>query len=190
MRLDRSMVVDSIQALWIIWAAYWLVNAFGNKRSVYRQSVLRGFFYRVIVVGAIVVLFSVGSHKNPIFSETVWTQIGGVVLCAAGIGLAIWARRILGTNWSGLITLKENHELIRHGPYRFVRHPIYSGVILAMIGTVLAIQPFLQGLAVLAILAIALKLKSLGEEKLMMSQFPDSYPRYKNEVKSLIPFVL
>jgi protein-S-isoprenylcysteine O-methyltransferase Ste14 len=77
----------------------------------------------------------------------------------------------------------------RHGQYRFVRHPIYSGIILGIVGTVFAARAFAQGVAFLGSLTILLKLKSLGEEKVMMRQFPDSYSRYQREVKALVPFV-
>lgn len=187
--LDRNTVAITVALLWLIWAAYWTVNAFGNKRSVYKQSLKSRLLYLAAAIVVFTMIRNSGTSRIPIFRETISTQITGLAMCAAGIALAIHARRILGSNWSGLITLKENHELIRTGPYRFVRHPIYSGLILAVAGSVIAADPFLRGVILLALVAIGLKLKSLGEEKILIPQFPESYPIYKREVKSLIPFV-
>ena len=189
MVLNSKLVADCLWALWLIWGVYWTVYSFGNKRTVYRQSLRSRLLYFGFAFVVIVAVRHMTIPGTPIFQETIWTQIGGLLLCAAGIGTTLWARRILGSNWSGLITLKENHELIRTGPYRFVRHPIYSGLILAVAGSVIAADPFLRGVILLALVAIGLKLKSLGEEKILIPQFPESYPIYKREVKSLIPFV-
>ena len=187
--LDRNTVAITVALLWLIWAAYWTVNAFGNKRSVYKQSLKSRLLYLAAAIVVFTMIRNSGTSRIPIFRETISTQITGLAMCAAGIALAIHARRILGSNWSGLITLKENHELIRSGPYRFVRHPIYSGFILAVAGTIIATNPTALGLSILALVALGLKLKSLGEEKILIPQFPESYPQYKREVKSLIPFV-
>jgi protein-S-isoprenylcysteine O-methyltransferase Ste14 len=187
--LDREIVAICIESLWAIFAVYWLVNAFGNKRSVYMQSWKSRLLYLFALIAAVDLSRKITMARIAIFPETLWTQTGGILLCAAGIALAIWARRILGSNWSGLITLKENHELIRTGPYRFVRHPIYSGIILGVIGSIIAVNPTVRGLLILGVVAIGLKLKSLGEEKILLPEFPEAYPEYKREVKSLIPFV-
>jgi protein-S-isoprenylcysteine O-methyltransferase Ste14 len=187
--LDRNTVAITVALLWLIWAAYWTVNAFGNKRSVYKQSLKSRLLYLAAAIVVFTMIRNSGTSRIPIFRETISTQITGLAMCAAGIALAIHARRILGSNWSGLITLKENHELIRNGPYRFVRHPIYSGLILAVAGTVIATNPTALGLCVFALVAIGLKLKSLGEEKILIPKFPESYPQYKRQVKSLIPYV-
>jgi len=187
--LDRNTVAITVALLWLIWAVYWTVNAFGNKRSVYKQSLKSRLLYLAAAIVVFTMIRNSGTSRIPIFRETISTQIAGLAICAAGIALAIHARRILGSNWSGLITLKENHELIRSGPYRFVRHPIYSGFILAVAGTIIATNPTALGLSILALVALGLKLKSLGEEKILIPQFPESYPQYKREVKSLIPFV-
>src|SRR6185312_13977721 len=107
----------------------------------------------------------------------------------AGIAIAIWARRILGTNWSALVTLKEGHTLIRRGPYAYVRHPIYSGILLAAAGTFLAVLPTLQGIISFCLLFVGFRLKSRLEERVLSQQFPDEYPQYFREVKALVPFI-
>jgi protein-S-isoprenylcysteine O-methyltransferase Ste14 len=186
---DREIVAISIESLWAIFALYWLVNAFGNKRSIYMQSGRSRLLYLIALFAAVDLSRKIPMARIAFFPVSIWTQTAGILLCAAGIALAIWARRILGSNWSGLITLKENHELIRTGPYRFVRHPIYSGIILAVAGTIIAVNPTMRGLLILGVVAIGLKFKSLGEEKILLPEFPEAYPEYKREVKSLIPFL-
>jgi protein-S-isoprenylcysteine O-methyltransferase Ste14 len=112
----------------------------------------------------------------------------GLVLTLAGLTFALWARFALGRNWSGTVTLKQDHVLVRSGPYAIVGHPIYSGFLLALLGTAIAhgnIGAFIG----VAIAALTLRLKSLTEESFMMEQYGSQYIAYTREVKSLIPFV-
>jgi protein-S-isoprenylcysteine O-methyltransferase Ste14 len=111
----------------------------------------------------------------------------GAVLTVAGLGLAVWARRHLGREWSGLVTLKEGHRLIRTGPYRTVRHPIYSGLLLAVFGTALAIGQWRGVIAVVCNL-IGLLRKVQVEETLMVRTFPE-YREYRQRTAALIPGV-
>ena len=102
---------------------------------------------------------------------------------------AIWARNVLGRNWSGIVTLKQDHELIRTGPYRYVRHPIYTGLLIAFAGSAIARGEW-RGLLALAIAFVALWRKLKLEEQWMIETFGDAYRRYRDEVRALIPFVL
>src|SRR5262245_39648211 len=111
------------------------------------------------------------------------------VAALAGLATTIWARRTIGENWSASITLKEGHELIQAGPYRFVRHPIYTGVLLMALGT--AIISFrTRAFAGLALVFARFWFKLRTEEALMTETFPDEYPRYKSRVKALVPWIL
>lgn len=114
-------------------------------------------------------------------------QILGVILCVLGLAFAIWARRDLGRNWSGTPSMKEDHELVTSGPYRFVRHPIYTGMILALFGSVLASG--IIWLVIFIIFCINFLYQLPVEEKYMMQLFPNEYPEYKKRTKALIPFV-
>lgn len=187
--MDSKTVVIFLEGFWTAWAFYWFIKAFGNKRTIYTQKQYSRFAYLIAGFLAIRLILFNTLHHLRLFHETIFTQSLGLLLCAAGLGFSIWARQTLGSNWSGLITLKENHELIRRGPYRYVRHPIYSALILAAAGTLLAIDPFANAILLLAFVIIALKLKSLGEEKILLQHFPQTYPQYKQDVKSLVPFV-
>jgi protein-S-isoprenylcysteine O-methyltransferase Ste14 len=111
----------------------------------------------------------------------------GLALLVAGLGVAVWARAYLGRNWSGTVSVKEGHELIRTGPYAYVRHPIYTGLLAAVLGTAIASGTVRAALGFLIILA-ALARKLRAEEVFMRETFPDEYPRYSAEVPALIPF--
>jgi protein-S-isoprenylcysteine O-methyltransferase Ste14 len=113
----------------------------------------------------------------------------GVVLCMLGVAFAIWARNVLGENWSGAPQIKEGHELIQAGPYRLVRHPIYTGILLAMFGTGFGFGR-IQSLVLFLFCFAALWLKLKVEESLMSQQFPEAYPAYRKKTKALIPYLL
>jgi protein-S-isoprenylcysteine O-methyltransferase Ste14 len=106
-----------------------------------------------------------------------------------GLGVCLWARAVLGRNWSGVVTLKEEHELIVRGPYRFVRHPIYTGLLAMLTGTVIY-QGHLGGIIGLVLVFVSLWIKLSEEEELMLKQFPDQYAAYRGRVKRIIPFLL
>lgn len=111
----------------------------------------------------------------------------GVWLCVAGIGFAVWARVYLGRNWGMPMSLRQGHELVTSGPYAYVRHPIYTGLMLAMIGSAVT-----EGLLWLLLFAFYFAYFLVGartEEKMMVAQFPDAYPAYRRRTKMLIPFV-
>jgi protein-S-isoprenylcysteine O-methyltransferase Ste14 len=106
----------------------------------------------------------------------------------AGLGLAVWARLYLGRNWGMPMSEKVDPELVTTGPYRQVRHPIYSGIILAMIGTTIAVS--LYWLVGVLLLGAYFLYSAFVEERMMAGLFPDSYPEYKRSTKMLIPFIL
>src|SRR5205814_4432925 len=102
----------------------------------------------------------------------------GVTLCVAGLAFALWARATLGRNWSGAVTLKEGHELIERGPYRLVRHPIYTGLIAMFLGTVMVLG-HAAGIAGLVLVFVSFWIKLREEERIMLKQFPDQYAAYQ-----------
>lgn len=118
-----------------------------------------------------------------------WARRIGDVVCVLGVVVAVWARRTLAGNWSSDVTFKKDHELIRRGPYRFVRHPIYTGILMMCLGTAIEIARLRAWLAV-PLMAIAFWIKLKQEERLMLQHFPDEYRAYRKEVKALVPFVL
>jgi protein-S-isoprenylcysteine O-methyltransferase Ste14 len=112
----------------------------------------------------------------------------GVILTAIGLGIAIAARIYLGGNWSARVEIKEDHALIRGGPYRYVRHPIYSGILLALLGSAIALDRW-RALLGFALMFAALSLKARHEESRLRQVLPD-YGAYAEKTAALIPFLL
>jgi len=125
----------------------------------------------------------------PVTPHAVGAQLTGDVVCVLGLFVTIWARRTLAGNWSSNVTFKQGHELIRRGPYRLVRHPIYTGILTMCLGTAIEIGR-LRGWLALPLMAAAFWIKLKQEERLLLRHFPDDYPLYQKQVKSLIPFVI
>jgi len=111
----------------------------------------------------------------------------GLVVLVAGLAFSVWARVHLGRNWSGNVTVKEGHELIRTGPYRYVRHPIYTGILAGVLGTAIC-SGTVRGALGLAIIAAALIVKLRAEEVFMRETFPGQYEKYREQVPALVPF--
>ena len=118
----------------------------------------------------------------------IWLWIASA-LVAIGLGFAAWARVRLGANWSAEVTVKQNHELVRSGPYALVRHPIYTGVLFALIGTALSVDKW-RALVGLALIAAGFLRKIVIEERFMQAEFGEAYEHYRAEVPALIPFVV
>jgi protein-S-isoprenylcysteine O-methyltransferase Ste14 len=116
-------------------------------------------------------------------------QAAGLVLTIIGCAFAIWARISLGRNWSARPSVREDHELIVRGPYKLVRHPIYTGLLLALAGSVLAVDRSGSILGWLLVFGTYFA-KSRQEERLMLKTFPEDYPAYRRRVKALVPGVL
>jgi len=188
----RNTPETYIVTAWIIALIVWAIGAFTTKRTVRRQSSAS----RWIDIGegwlAGMLLFSSRTGFGPLDRRFVPRSSGaawvGAGLTIAGVALAIAARFFLGRNWSGTVTIKEGHTLVRTGPYTLVRHPIYSGFLLAILGTALAMGEFRALLAAILVFLL-LAHKIILEERFMMEQFGAEYAQYRRHVKALIPFV-
>ena len=178
--------------LWLAWLAYWTVAARNVKTTRRRESWASRLSTVVLIVLA-ALLFAVRSRNLPWLNArfvppTMAFHWLGLLVTALGLAFAVWARVHLGRNWSGTVTVKDNHELIRSGPYGLVRHPIYSGLLLAILGTAIAFGEW-RGLLGFGFLTVAFVLKLRREEGFMGENFPNEYPRYRAAVPALIPFV-
>lgn len=186
---DASLVV--IAGLWTAWIALWLAVAFNVKRTRWRENRWTALWNRVpVLLGAALLIWprlAPAVLSRPILPAGPALPVLGAALVLAGLVFALWARRHLGRNWSGDVTVKEGHVLIRSGPYRLVRHPIYSGVVLALAGTALAIGSALGFVATVLIL-IGFVIKLQVEEARMRETFPD-YADYCRRTARLIPGV-
>ena len=177
---------------WLIFLGVWLVLAFRTKRTAQRIEPVKVMLHVLILTVAIALLVApplrVGLLGTQVLPDEHGVEDVGYAMQMAGVALSIWARLYLGTNWSNMPVLKEGHQLVRGGPYAAVRHPIYTGLLLALLG--LAVQHGkLAGFLGAAILVVEWKRKSLMEERLMVQQFGAEYERYRREVKGLVPWV-
>ena len=176
--------------LWMAFAILWLVWALRTKPTQRRESLGSRFSYVVATVAAFYAMFSgdvpVNWMSTRVIPREPWIQVPGIALTAAGMAFAIWARAYLGSNWSSNVTVKVGHRLVRTGPYRWVRHPIYSGLILAMIGTALNRRQ-VRGLLAVVLLWVGFTIKSRIEERFMASTFGPEYDEYKASTGALIP---
>jgi protein-S-isoprenylcysteine O-methyltransferase Ste14 len=177
--------------LWWGWGLYWMLSAMRNKATQRRESLSSRLAHLLpLALGATLIAWpqprwsALGWRLWPPSPAAYWI---GVALVIAGLAFAIWARVHLGGNWSGTVTVKQGHELIRSGPYGYVRHPIYTGLITALIGTTVA-SGTVNAVLGLAIIVVAFVRKLRTEEDFMRETFPAAYERYCAEVPALIPF--
>ena len=178
--------------MWLAWAVYWWALSKRVKATSRREPVGRRLLHIVPLVVAVVLLW-VPRLPLPVLGEAFlpWSlpvYWFGAALTAAGLLFAVWARVHIGRNWSGIVTIKEGHELITSGPYALVRHPIYTGLSLAFIGSAVARGEWRGVLAVvLVVWSFWVKLKF--EERWMRQQFGQAYDEYSRRVPALVPFL-
>jgi len=180
--------------MWLIFCLVWLIAALGVKKNI----VTRPAWVRLparIAIAAVVLLVFVRRVDDRLLVASVAVLLAspvvaliGTLLCAAGIAFAMWARMVIGRNWGTPMTLKQGHELVTTGPYAYVRHPIYSGVLLAMFGSVLVMS--LLWIVVLLLNGLQFIYAARREEQLMLKTFPNEYAHYMQRTKMIIPFVM
>jgi len=169
---------------WLAFWLYWLSAAIGVKTGRARWG--RGAGVRIVVVVVVVSLSRVHAFRRVTTHEP-WLAGIGAAIFVLGLALAIWARLHLGRNWGTPMTEKESPDLVTTGPYRWIRNPIYSGLILAMIGTAIAISAY--WLVVVAVLGGYFVYSAVMEQRFLAARFPDTYPAYQRSTKMLVPFV-
>jgi len=171
---------------WAAFWTYWLVAAFSMKRGrVPWGTELR---IRVLLVVVVILLSRLGVFRGHPLRMGPWLAAPGLVLFVAGLGFAIWARVHIGRNWGSPMTRKDDPELVTSGPYRLVRHPIYSGILVAGVGTALVVG--WVWLVAVALAGVYFGYSATVEERWLNERFPDDYPPYRRSTKMLIPFVL
>ncbi|GAB2744656.1 methyltransferase family protein [Kitasatospora kifunensis] len=171
---------------WALFWVYWLLAAFGVKSGT--GAWRRGAIIRVVILVVALLLLRARAFRDLGLNRNPWLEGIGLALFVLGLALAVWARVHLGRNWGMPMTHKADPELVTTGPYRTVRHPIYSGILLAVIGTGVAVSVYWLVLAVL--LGGYFVYSAVMEERYLAERFPDTYPEYKRSTKMLIPFVL
>jgi protein-S-isoprenylcysteine O-methyltransferase Ste14 len=180
-----------IHAMWLAWALYWCVSAIGMKATARREPMVSRLLHVVPLLAA---LWLLGARSVPgrwlnerLFAWAPWEFWLAALMTAAGLGFTVWARVHIGRNWSGTVTLKQGHELVVSGPYALVRHPIYTGLLLALVGSALARGEW-RGVLAVAIAWASLWRKLRLEEAWMVEAFGERYEAYLRRVPALIPF--
>jgi protein-S-isoprenylcysteine O-methyltransferase Ste14 len=170
---------------WTVFWLYWIVAAFSMKRG--RVPWSRELRIRAVIVVALIVLSRLGAFRGHGLNTDPWRAGLGLVVFAFGLAFAIWARVHIGRNWGTPMTQKQDPELVTSGPYALVRHPIYSGILVAGVGTAVALN--WMWLIVVALAGTYFLYGATVEERYLTEQFPDTYAPYKRSTKMLVPFV-
>ena len=180
-------------ALWVLFTVVWLVAATGAKKNIIHRSWWMRLPAR-LAVAAIIAFVLLRVSRAGVFASGIASSLtspgaalAGVFLCCGGITCAVWARAVIGANWGMPMTFKQNHRLVTTGPYAYVRHPIYAGILVAMLGSVLVLS--LWWLVILIANAVQFIYAAKKEEQLMLRNFPDEYAPYMSRTWMLIPFL-
>lgn len=188
--MDLSSPNQWIAPLWMAFGLYWLVSAFNRKPTKKRETYFDRLVYSIPLAVAFCFLYRpeaaigwLGTRFVPSGASIPWV---GVAITALGIAFAIWARWHLGTNWSGVVTLKEGHELIRTGPYRSIRHPIYTGITLALLGTAVTIGE-VRGLIAAAAALSSFYIKARREESFLTEEFGPAFAEHQRHTGMFLP---
>jgi protein-S-isoprenylcysteine O-methyltransferase Ste14 len=181
---------QAVTSLWIAWLLYWIVSAWSVRRNERGESGTQRLLTAIVLGFGGFLIFARASHVGALDRRFVPDSKAGrvvaLIMVTSGLGFSVWARVHLGKFWSARVTLKEGHQLIQSGPYARVRHPIYSGIALAMIGTALFVGEW-RALLGAGIFIVGHWLKARREEALLTSQFGQEYAEYRDRTGSLLP---
>jgi protein-S-isoprenylcysteine O-methyltransferase Ste14 len=190
--ITTTQIIHWTNLLWVLLAAVWLGSLPFAKPTIHRQSLESGWQqHALFFIGAYLLFGSLPTPEwlsQPVLTVTALLALTGFAVVLCGVGFSIWARLILGENWSGDPSIKQDHTLILHGPYRIVRHPIYAGILVALAGSALQ-HGLLRNFLGVVLCAISLWIKVAVEEHYMVHRFGDQYLRYSRNVSALVPFL-
>jgi len=199
MTVSIDWIEGALDVLWVGWIIYWVVGEplYQHARHKSKATLERGrrsilsYLLLMAAFGVLQVSFTgkltfLGEGFPP---DLVAVSLVGFALAIAGLALSVWARVYLGSNWSPVAMLKKGQTLVRTGPYGTVRHPIYSGLIVAVIGTALVFGGYRVIISVVCVFLFAW-VRITEEERLMSNQFGEDYAEYKKEVKAIIPGII
>jgi protein-S-isoprenylcysteine O-methyltransferase Ste14 len=182
MRVVDLVILVGWAGFWL----YWLAASVGVKTGRTRWGQFAGI--RVGIILIVLLLLRLKVLKGHTVTHDAVLEGIGLALFLLGLAVAVWARIYLGGNWGMPMTQKDNPELVTTGPYHLVRHPIYSGILLAMIGTAIAVSVYWLIAAV--VIGGYFIYSATAEERYMAERLPDTYPGYKRSTKMLVPFLL
>ena len=175
---------------WYTWMIVWGIAALKRKPDKAVEPLINRLAYALLLASGFALLFSrslpLGLLRARFAPLTEWPQLLGLAVMYVGVGVAIWARITIADNWSGRITVKVGHQLVTSGPYAFVRHPIYTGLLVCTIGTALQVGEW-RGLAAIPIVAVGCTIKANKEERYMNTEFGERYRQYRQRTGFLVP---
>ncbi|HXW55651.1 MAG TPA: isoprenylcysteine carboxylmethyltransferase family protein [Candidatus Cybelea sp.] len=181
---------DLLEGAWIVFAVYWLVAALRRNPAKKREPAGEWLLRFAVMASAFILLYKAdprwGMLNDRFIPSVPWVRPLGAALAWIGIALAIWARHHIGRYWSGSVSLRTDHQLIRTGPYSRIRHPIYTGILMALAGTVLVIGRY-RGLLAFALILAGFIWKSKREEKLLASEFGPAFEEHKRLTGFFLP---
>lgn len=172
-------------AIWVVFSIYWEIAAKNASRDKSAESSASRGLHVLIVNAALLLLFVPVPGLNRRYLPAVFVPLG-LAIESCGVLLAVWARRHLGSNWSGRVTLKVDHELVRTGPYRFVRHPIYTALLAMYAGSAIVSGEW-HALVGFVLAALAYWRKIRIEEANLAGAFGTSWDDYCRSTRALVP---
>lgn len=181
-----------LPAIWCGWALYWGISSRDVKATLRRESALSRLMHLgpMFIAAAILWAPTLGAPllDARFLPRTPWAFRAGTAVAVAGLAFSVWARRRLGRNWSAIVTLKKDHELVTDGPYALVRHPIYTGLLFAFLGSAIA-RGHWSGLLATALFYLSALRKYRLEERWMRERFGLAYEAYRARVKAIVPYL-
>lgn len=178
---------------WLVFLLTWIFLSFKVKKDVNRVW-WRSAWLRIVIAFAVALILAKTSASRTTYPSSFFNHVTGnslllvlaTVFTLVGIGLAVWARLHLGRNWSSSPNMKVGHTLVTSGPYQLIRHPIYTGVLTAILGSALVNSLWF---IILAFASFVFVRRVRKEEGYMLNLFPNEYPEYKKHTWALIPYV-
>ena len=188
--LSMQQAMNIEERAWMIWAVWWLAMAFFSKSTKRREGAIERMEHLVPAVLGFTLIFRAGFAgvwlTRPLFVGGPTMRLGCVAVTILGLLFAVWARLALGANWSGSVTIKTNHQLIRRGPYRWIRHPIYTGMLAALLATAVT-QGLWSGAVGFAFAFLALFRKARREELFLSQEFGEGFEEHRQHTGMFLP---
>jgi protein-S-isoprenylcysteine O-methyltransferase Ste14 len=184
-------IISAIQyGAWAVFGIYWIAAAFTQSRARRREPVLERLLHVLWVACGFVLLsrddLPIGPLNRQFLPHRLWIASLGAALTVAGVGIAIWARNHLGRNWSAEVTIREEHKLIRTGPYKYIRHPIYTGLLTAVLGTAIVVSEY-RAIVAFGVFLIGWARKAKKEESFIAQEFGPAFEEHKRLTGFFLP---
>ena len=194
MLMVQQAFFDGLTLLWLAWGVYWIASVIYERATERTKETKKrvpstGFVFFFLLFFMLTPIGFAGPLGSLCLPSSNVLKASGLLVTAGGVVLAIWARRHLGSNWSGVPSLKVGHTLVSDGPYSMVRYPIYTRILFGMVGSTLVLGTY-GSLLVLVLSTAIVGVRIRQEEGLMEDEFGEAYRDYRRRTKTIIPWVL